>query len=180
VRSRGEAGDNTTNHSASIAKSLARLIAKTMPEDRDQKMLSRRFGESRGLYLRRVLFPGGPRSQPPARIQLARLTVRQYLNSAADLLSSFRNGATLDERRGLDAEYTMPETSTTRSRPSTRVDPRIEFNLAIPSNNKIDRTNLPSAGAGGSSRGDGDYDSASNGEWRVWVNNESKMLIDAW
>ena len=41
----------------------------------------------------------------PARIELSRLTVRQYRNAVTDLIGSFRGPPGWDDRRGLKAEY---------------------------------------------------------------------------
>ena len=41
----------------------------------------------------------------PARVELARLTVRQYRNAVADLIGSFRESGNWGDVRGLDGEY---------------------------------------------------------------------------
>src|SRR5262249_12519937 len=41
----------------------------------------------------------------PARIELSRLTVRQYRNAVADLVGSFRGPSRWDDRHGLKANY---------------------------------------------------------------------------
>src|SRR5207245_1416702 len=41
----------------------------------------------------------------PARIELSRLTVRQYRNAVADLVGTFRTPGSLDDRHGLHGEY---------------------------------------------------------------------------
>ena len=40
------------------------------------------------------------------RIELSRLTVRQYRNAVTDLIGSFRNPVRWDDQRGLKGEYT--------------------------------------------------------------------------
>ena len=42
------------------------------------------------------------------RIELSRLTVRQYRNAVTDLIGSFRNPGRWDDERGLKGEYTEP------------------------------------------------------------------------
>ena len=42
----------------------------------------------------------------PARIELSRMTVRQYRNAVADLIGGFRNPGRWDQARGLKGEYT--------------------------------------------------------------------------
>ncbi len=91
----------------SSVEQLADLIAKTMPEDKDVKCSGDDAREGRGVHHRRLLF-AQTRScaDKPARIELSRLTVRQYQNAVADLIGRFRrrqpSGAT---ERGLRGEY---------------------------------------------------------------------------
>ena len=79
-----------------------------MPEDAPEDVRGRRRREGRGLHLRDVSIPRTHRhatiSSLP-RIELSRLTVRQYRNSVADLIGSFRNRGRWDEKRGLKGDY---------------------------------------------------------------------------
>ena len=69
----------------------------------------------------------------PPRIELSRLTVRQYRNAVTDLIGSFRTSGRWDEQRGLRAEYS----SRTRRRRNgngtdgslNRIDPEIHFDF---------------------------------------------------
>ena len=47
------------------------------------------------------------------RIELSRLTVRQYRNAVTDLIGSFRNSGRWDQERGLKGEYYRPGTAPT-------------------------------------------------------------------
>src|SRR5207247_2143316 len=63
----------------------------------------------------------------PARIELSRLTVRQYRNAVADLIGSFRAGGHWDEKRGLHGEYFATARMRGRDHVLERVDPEIRF-----------------------------------------------------
>src|SRR5262249_1082488 len=75
---------------------LARLIEKTMPEDDP--------GTCVGEDAQKVAGYIQLRNQPP-RLALSRLTVRQYQNTVADLIGSFRNPAARGAQRGLHGQY---------------------------------------------------------------------------
>src|ERR1051326_2645590 len=66
------------------------------------------------------------RNRPP-RVELSRLTVRQYRNAVTDLIGSFRKPAQLDEKRGLRGEYFKSARFRGGERALERVDPEIHF-----------------------------------------------------
>lgn len=85
---------------------LAAYIDETMPEDDPSKVTgeaARRVAE----YIHGAFYSPVARDRNrPARVELSRLTVRQYRNVAADLIASFRGrGPGIDPQRGLRAEY---------------------------------------------------------------------------
>lgn len=85
---------------------LAAYIDETMPEDDPSKVAgdaARQVAE----YIHGAFYSPVARDRNrPARVELSRLTVRQYRNTIADLVASFRGrGPGLDAKRGLRAEY---------------------------------------------------------------------------
>ena len=119
-------GDRSVNQ-------LAAYIDETMPEDDPSKVTgdaARQVAE----YIHGSFYSAVARDRNrPARVELSRLTVRQYQNTAADLIASFRNrGAGIDGLRGLRAEYF-------RSRDFNRqtgfvyeqIDPQVDFDFAV-------------------------------------------------
>ncbi len=166
-------------------KSLVRLIGKTMPEDRDEKCTPEESAKVAAYIYDAFYSPAARARNQPARIQLARLTVRQYLNSAADLVASFSRGARLDERRGLDAEYYNARNFNDKKQAFERVDPKIEFSFgdSSPDTNRIDAKEFAIRWRGAvivEESGDYEFCLKTENGARLWVNNESKMLIDAW
>src|SRR6476660_449924 len=101
---------------------LARLIDKTMPYQHPEKI-----GADESLlvstYIHDAFYsPLAQERNRPARVELSRLTVRQYQNSVSDLISSFRKPAENDPRRGLKAEYYKGR----RIRPDDKVEERLD------------------------------------------------------
>ncbi|MFM8497667.1 MAG: DUF1588 domain-containing protein [Planctomycetia bacterium] len=85
---------------------LAAYIDETMPEDDPSKVTgdaARQVAE----YIHGAFYSPVARDRNrPARVELSRLTVRQYRNTVADLVASFRGrGPGIDAKRGLRAEY---------------------------------------------------------------------------
>ena len=106
----GAAGEGTDDHyplplvgERSVA-SLARLIAKTMPEDAPGECVGE-DAERVAAYIYDAFYSKAAqvrnKFQPP-RIELARLTVRQYRSAVADLIGSFRSRGPVGRRTGFE------------------------------------------------------------------------------
>src|SRR5713101_628178 len=129
TRCHGAAGEGTKdNYPLSLAgnRSLAqlvRLIAKTMPEDDPGKCVGE-DAERVAAYIYESFYSkeAQARNKPP-RIELARLTVRQYRNAVADLVGSFRTPGRWDEQRGLRGEYFKARRFRDADRVLERLDP---------------------------------------------------------
>jgi hypothetical protein len=66
-------------------------------------------------------------------VELSRLTVRQYQNTAADLIASFRNrGPGIDDRRGLRAEYFHTRDFNRQTGlVYEQIDPQVDFDFGL-------------------------------------------------
>src|SRR5208283_3764568 len=106
----GATGQGTKKHKEPLVgdksvEQLAKVVAKTMPEN-DPESLSAEESQRLAAYIHETFYSVAARERnKPPRIELARLTVRQYRSAVADLTGSFRPGGKLDERQGLNAEY---------------------------------------------------------------------------
>ncbi|NCY02491.1 MAG: DUF1592 domain-containing protein, partial [Planctomycetia bacterium] len=119
-------GDRSVNQ-------LAAYIDETMPED-DPTKVTGEAARQVADYIHGSFYSAVARDRNrPARVELSRLTVRQYQNTAADLFASFRwHGPPIDDRRGLRAEYF-------RSRDFNRqtglvyeqIDPQVDFDFGL-------------------------------------------------
>jgi hypothetical protein len=119
-------------------------------------------------------------------VELLRLTNLQYLNSVADLLKSFTgNDSTPGDERGLRATYWSWKDYIGDKKALERVDLQVDFDYGdgFP-DEKVKGTNGFSMQWIGSLRPDetGEYEfilRTPNGT-RLWINNETEPLIDAW
>lgn len=106
---------------------LAAFIHQQMPPDAARKLPiadARKVAE----YIHDAFYSPLARARnKPARVELSRLTVRQYRNAISDLIGSFRAGNQPDSRRGLAAKYF----NTRRGGPPVRerLDPEIHFDF---------------------------------------------------
>ena len=165
---------------------LTRYIDKNMPDDAPEKCQGP-DAEAVARYIYDAFYSREARLRNhPPRVELVRLTNRQYLNTVADLIKHFTgsDGAVTGER-GLRASYYSSRNFNRDSKTDERVDRQVNFDFG---------TNSPSGDPPGTNgfsmqwRGSliadetGDYEfilKTPNGA-RLWVNDEDQTLIDAW
>lgn len=118
-------------------ESLADRIDRTMPED-EAHLCVGEDAKSVAAYIYDAFYSVEARARnTPARIDLSRLTVPQYRNSIADLVTSFRGDLWIGEKRGLKARYFGKEsfnerkeiTDQKKSDKYERVDPFVKFDF---------------------------------------------------
>ncbi len=149
----GASGEGTDDHyprpligERSVA-SLARLIANTMPEE-DPGTCVGEDANKVSAYIYDAFYSRAAQARNPmrpARIELSRLTVRQYKNAVADLVGSFRGPARWDEQRGLKGDYARGGRRRRGGGGNTegfsRVDPEVRFHFGsdspIPAQNAV-------------------------------------------
>jgi len=166
----------------SIAE-LAAYIAKSMPEDKpgscppdDARLVSE--------YLFHAFYsPVAQARRQPARIELSRLTGRQYRNIVADLVQSFRYRGQWTDDRGLKADYFKTAQMRNDQRAFQRVDPVVDFPFGDgPPDEGISADEFSIRWQGGVFAPDsGEYEfilSADCGA-QLWVNDPQRPLIDA-
>jgi hypothetical protein len=110
----GASGEGTDEHyprplvGERPVASLARLIAKTMPEDAPGECVGA-DADKVAAFIYETFYSKDAQARNKfrlPRIELSRLTVRQYRNAVTDLIGSFRNPVRWGEERGLKGEYT--------------------------------------------------------------------------
>jgi cytochrome c553 len=118
------AGERTTTQ-------LAKLIAKTMPKD-DEKKCTAEEAEKVAAYIYDAFYSKAAqdRNKPP-RIELSRLTVRQYRNAVADVIGSFPKPSPdiVADLRGLQGDYFKLYGFRSRNHAFARVDDEIRFDF---------------------------------------------------
>jgi hypothetical protein len=168
---------------------LAALIAETMPQDTEEKCPpaeARKVAE----YIHEAFYsPEAQLRNKPARIELARLTVRQYQNTVADLIGSFRRssdrGSGYPLGGGLRARYN-PSRNVGRDRNRVeRVDAEVNFNWGTesPMPEKFEGKEFSVRWQGSVLAPDtGDYEFILRTEHaaRLWINDQRQPLIDAY
>ncbi len=167
---------------------LAKLIAKTMPQDEPEACVGKEAEEVAAYIYDAFYSPLAQARNRPARIELSRLTVRQYRNALTDLIGSFRSpGDGWGETRGLKGEYFNARGFRGRGRVYDRVDPEVRFDFGVtgpgPEPDKFEPNQF-------SIRWQGSVLATETGEYefivrtehaaRLWVNDNERPLIDAW
>ena len=164
---------------------LVRFIAKTMPEDDPGKCVGV-DAQKVAAYIYETFYSKEAQSRTkPPRIELARLTVRQYRNAVADLIGSFRDPGRWDAQNGLRGEYFKSRRFRNGDRVLERVDPtiRFDFGTSSPDPDKVEADQF-------SIRWEGSVLAPETGIYefivrtehatRLWVNDVNRPLIDAW
>jgi cytochrome c553 len=196
ARCHGANGEGTKKYPQPLTgdQSVARLsqvIAKTMPEN-DPGSCVGADADNVARYIHDTFYsPLAQARNNPPQISFSHLTVRQYRNSIADIIGSFRGGAKLDERRGLHGEYFNARFFQNNKKLIDRVDGQVQFDFGISgpvADKEKDKVKFdphqfcirwegsvlaPESGA---------YEFIVRTEHatKLWVNDNRKPLIDAW
>ncbi len=131
----GASGEGTEEHYAEpligdrSRLELAHLIAETMPEDNPEACTGPN-AEKVAAYIHEAFYSDLAQARnAPARIELARLTVRQYENAVADLLRESAASITPVNETGLRGEYFYSHRFRKPDREFERVDSTIDFDF---------------------------------------------------
>jgi cytochrome c553 len=164
---------------------LAQVISETMPQDTDEKC-SPEDARNVAAYIYDAFYsPHAQLRNKPARIELSRLTVRQYQNAVADLIGSFRGSSDLGSERGLRAQYN-PSRNLNRDRNRVeRIDADVNFDWGTesPIPEKFEAGEFSVRWQGSVFAPDnGDYEFIVRTEHavRLWINDQEQALIDGY
>jgi cytochrome c553 len=163
---------------------LTRYIGRNMPEDNPGKLKSAE-AEAVARYIYDAFYSREARARNnPARIELVRLTNRQYVNTVADLLKRFTgNGDKVGSEHGLRAKYYKGRNFNDKA--IERIDRQVNFDFGEKDfAGEMPGTNGFSIQWRGSLIADetGEYEfilRSPNGI-RLWVNDDDDPLMDAW
>ncbi|MFO0953019.1 MAG: DUF1592 domain-containing protein [Isosphaeraceae bacterium] len=190
ARCHGNAGEGSADYPRELigdrtVPQLARLISRTMPED-DPGTCKGDDAEKVAAYIFDAFYsPAAQAKNRPPRVELARLTGRQYQNAVADLIGSYRGSYKWDSERGLHGEYFKSRNFRTSDRAIDRRDPVVKFDFGTgsPDKDKMEAN-------GFTIRWEGSVLAPESGEYefivrtehaaRLYVNDARKPLIDAW
>jgi hypothetical protein len=129
----GRAGEGTRRYRKQLAgdrslPQLATLINRTMPEN-DPGSLTAEEAKRVAAYIDEAFYSAAARERNRPRIELARLTVRQYRSAVADLIGAFRAAPRWDDQRGLKGEYYSKRYFDGGARVLERVDREVRFDF---------------------------------------------------
>jgi hypothetical protein len=202
---KGEGTDDEYDRPLAGERSMAeltRFIAKTMPKNTDKKCTAEE-AQKVAAYIYEAFYSKEAQARnKPARIELSRLTVRQYRNAVADLIGTFRTqpsspaAASRRAAHGLHGDYfkARQQRRGGGERVFDRVDAEVNFDFGFggptwenygvygPEPEKFDTSQF-------SIRWDGSVLAPDSGEYefivktehavQLWINDIKKPLIDA-
>jgi len=164
---------------------LTKYINDTMPQDEAEKCVGEDARQV-AQYVFDTFYSEADRARhKPPRIEVAHLTVRQYLNAAADLLGSFSGEGGWGDQRGLKGTYYNARNLRGDKKVIERVDPQVEFVFGneSPDPAKIGKDEFAIQWQGGvlaEETGEYEFCLQADNAARLWVNDLQKPLIDAW
>jgi cytochrome c553 len=191
ARCHGKAGEGTDDNypdplagDKSVAQ-LTKLIHETMPEDEDAKC-SEEDSAKVAAYIYETFYSVDARLRnKPARIELSRLTVRQYQNAVADLVGGVRSHTAWGSERGLKGEYYNSRRFKPEARKLQRTDAEVHFDWgeSSPDSEKFEPQEFSISWEGSVLAPDsGSYEFVVRTEHaaRLYVNDKQEPLVDAW
>jgi hypothetical protein len=165
----------------SVAK-LARVIAKTMPDDKDDK-IPKPDAEIVAQYIHGAFYSPEARARiNPVRLELAHLTNRQLINSAADLLAGF-DGRDLRavQPGGLKGTYYDSRGFNDKTKIESRLDPGVslDFGEGMPEGVSTNEFSIQWRGSVlAEESGNYEFVVRSPNGIRLYLNNDSEPIVD--
>jgi cytochrome c553 len=167
---------------------LVRFIAKSMPKNAEKKCTGE-DAQKVAAYIYEAFYSktAQARNKPP-RIELSRLTVRQYRQVAADLIGTFRSPSRWDNQRGLKGEYFKSRRlGRGNDRVLERIDPQVQFDFGVtgpgpePAKFEPDQFSIRWSGSVlAPETGEYEFIIRTDHAARLWLNDNKRPLIDAW
>ena len=164
---------------------LTRYIERNMPDDAPGKCVGANAAAV-ARYIYDAFYSREARARNhPVRVELARLTNKQYLNAVADLLKHFSGpDPSPGPERGLPATYYNSRNFADKKKAFDRTDATVDFDFGEESPDTEHGTNEFSIQWRGSlipdETGDCEFVLKTPNGARVWVNDNEEPLIDAW
>ncbi|MCU0960743.1 MAG: DUF1592 domain-containing protein [Pirellulaceae bacterium] len=164
---------------------LIQIVDESMPED-DPDQCRGADAESVARYIFETFYASSVQdSARPARIELARLTVRQYQQAVADLVATFLGESARSDERGLRARYYNAPHFARDKLVLERVEPLLEqdFGQASPVPDSIDPAEFAAQWQGAvwaDETGDYEFTVRTPNGARLFVNDLREPLLDAW
>lgn len=163
---------------------LTAIIHKTMPEQEPERVQGE-DAKKVAAYMYDAFYSSEARSRlRPARVELSRLTSRQYQESVADLFATWLGETGPLPAGGLQASYYDSRSFKRDKRVVSRQDPTVDFQFGEGSPDEGIQAEEFSMSWEGSllveDSGDYEFMVRSENGVRLWVNDTQEALIDAW
>ncbi len=111
---------------------LEDLIVKTMPDEHPELCIGNDAKLVAAFVYNQFYSPQAQRRLVDSRIELSRLTVRQFRESIVDLLGAFGDEVSVPDSRGLEANYFGSRNWTEKRRLASQTDKSIDFGEGVP------------------------------------------------
>lgn len=116
---------------------LSKYIDDTMPKDEAESMNAEESAAVAAYIYDAFYSPTAQFRNQPARVELARLTVRQYRHALADIVAEFRGGVSpYNEERGLRGEYNEFLKPRVGDRPENKIESGVDHVFNPPKDQK--------------------------------------------
>ena len=193
ARCHGAKGEGAKNYPLPLTgdKSLPQLtglIARTMPEG-EPEALDAEGGKRVSAFIYDSFYsPDAQAKRNPPRVELSRLTVKQYRNSVADVIGSFRGTPKVEDKQGLHGEYFNARGFQGNKRVIDRTDAEVRFDFGKngPNPEKPDSFDPNTfcirweGSVWAPDTGVYEFVVRTDHALRLWVNDNRKPVIDAW
>ncbi len=163
---------------------LAAYISKKMPAD-DPGTCTGADAANVAAYIHDAFYSKDARARNrPPRIEVTRLTVRQYRNAVTDLIGSFRTPGQTNNERGLRAEYFKSRHFRTSDRVIDRRDREVRFDFgeSSPDTEKLNAQLFSIRWTGSvfaPETGEYEFIIRSEHGTQLWINDPARPVIDA-
>lgn len=167
-------------------RELAQYIDKSMPKGSPEDCSTEEAAAVAEYIHHKFYSPLAQARNKPARIELSRLTVRQYQESVADLIGSFRWTGKWGDERGLKGTYAKSrKVWDKKDRAFERVDSVIQFDFgdSSPDPKQIEPKEFSMRWEGSvlaPETGDYEFLVRTDNAVKLWINEAEVPLIDAW
>lgn len=193
ARCHGAKGEGAKNYPQPLTgdKSLPQLagvISRTMPEG-EPEALDAEGGKRVAAFIYDSFYsPTAQAKRNPPRVELSRLTVKQYRNSVADVIGSFRGSSKVEDKQGLRGEYFNSRGFQRNKRVIDRTDAEVKFDFGKsgpdPDKPEAFDPNTFCIRWEGSvwapDTGVYEFVVRTDHALRLWLNDNKKPAIDAW
>ncbi|MBO0700171.1 MAG: DUF1592 domain-containing protein, partial [Zavarzinella sp.] len=161
---------------------LTKVVQRTMPDDDPGTLSADEAAKVTGYVFENFYSKEAQARNKPPRVELARLTVRQYRNALADLVGTFRGPAPADDKHGLTRSYFRGRRG--GQQPPDHIDPEVNFDFGTAAPDpKLDASDFSIRWEGSvvaPETGDYEFIVRTDHAARLWVNDLGRPLIDAW